>query len=98
MYSPLMLYYRLLLILAVVSLIKLIAMFVKERRGRTWTAERDLDWYRRAHGDGGEIRCYHCSGKSVAIREMSRTVKEILNSHVCATCGAELYRSKTSKK
>lgn len=98
MYSPLMLYYRLLVILAVVSLIKLVAMLVKERRGHTWAEERNLDWYRRQHGIEGEILCHQCSGRNVAIREASRTVKEILNSHVCATCGAELYRSKTPKK
>lgn len=88
-------FYRL---VGIVSIIKLVAMLVKEIRAGKWDRERNFEWYKGAYpGHVGEdwVKCHNCSSRTIHIRDVAKTLKAFLNSHVCAHCGLELYRSKT---
>lgn len=54
--------------------------------------------YSKAHPDcvkDGQIRCAHCGGKQVWMRRYASYPSKQVNSHVCKSCGQELYRSIT---
>ncbi len=87
-------------IVVVVSLVKLTTMIKREIRGRKWDLEKNFDWYKSQYpklvGDSS-IECYSCSGKNVHLRDMGKSSKVTMNSHICAICGEELYRSVTPR-
>ena len=64
----------------------------------TFDKDFTLQDYLREHPDckvSGGVKCCHCGGRGVYLRTVGRGIGAVLNSHVCRTCGRELYRSRT---
>ena len=86
----------LIFVIAILFLCAWVAMFMNARK-RFRDARSGFDRFKAAHPESvrdGRISCPKCSGQRVFVRAIGHAVNgEVLNSHVCAACGAELYRS-----
>ena len=64
----------------------------------TYTRKNSLDDYQKRHPglvENGRVACHSCGGRSIFFRNEGKALIYRLNSHVCRTCGTELYRSRT---
>lgn len=64
----------------------------------TYTRKNSLADYRKRHPrlvENGRVACCSCGGRSIFFRNEGTALIYRLNSHVCRTCGIELYRSRT---
>ena len=81
-----------------VLMLMALSLYSNVKSGRRYVRGRRFDDYRREHPDSvvkGRALCSKCGDGYIFMRAVFRSITEIHNSHVCRTCGTELYRSLT---
>lgn len=73
-----------------------IAAFFIFRKLNYFTKNRSFDDFKAKHPESikdGKVHCPNCQSDSIWLKEIGKTPRSILHSHVCRQCGTELYRS-----
>jgi len=58
--------------------------------------EKTLEAYKHKNPDSvrnGKVSCSKCGGSNIWMKQVSRSPRGVVHSHLCRQCGSELYRS-----